>query len=86
MIEQRDLIRWFKKGWVYVIITTILAFLIGKLGISTAQIMIDQIISNPGGAFTGLIAVGIIGLIWTILAFPIVSGWLIEEIDKRIRK
>lgn len=85
-IEKRDLVRWFKKGWVYIIITTIITLIVSNFGITSAQGLMNQLAANPTGAITGLLAVGLLGLAWALVAFPLISGWLVEEVDKRIRK
>ena len=86
MVEQRDFIRWFKQGWVFIIITTILGLIISHFGVNSITAIAATLISNPAGALSGLIALGILGLLWGLLVFPIVSGWLIEWIRKKIRR
>ncbi len=85
-IEKRDLVRWFKKGWVFVILTTVVNLLITNFGVASFNGLIDQIATNPTGALSGILAIGLISLVWAFLAFPLIAGWLIEEVDRRIRK
>lgn len=85
-IEKRDLIRWFKQGWVFVILTTVINLVITNFGVASVNGLIDQITANPTGALSGLLAIGLIGLVWALIAFPIIAGWLIEEIAKRVKK
>lgn len=85
-IEQRDLVRWFKKGWVYVAIVTFINLLTVNFGMASFHGLLDQFAANPTGAISGIVAIGILSLIWAIIVFPVISGFLIEEIDKRIRK
>lgn len=86
-MEQRDLIRWFKKGWAYIIVGAVVNwFVTAIMGVTSFQVLVDMITTNPTGAITGIIALGILTLLYALAIFPIFSGWLIEEIDRRIRK
>lgn len=85
-MEQRDIIRWFKKGWVYTIATVIIGVLANIfLKLLSIQAIIDRVIANPAD-FGALLAIGILSLLWGLVLFPIIGGFLIEEIDKRIRR
>ena len=85
--EQRDFIRWFKKGWVLLISQLLMGMLLaGFFGLSSFRDLADAVVANPAGALTSLIAIGLFSLAWGLFLYPIINGFLIEEIDKRIRK
>jgi hypothetical protein len=86
-MEFRDMKRWFIMGWAFFVgMIALFAVLvrIPSLGIVGAHDTISDIIVNPQN-FANLFTIGFAAFMIFFIAYPIVVGYLIEEIDRRVR-
>ncbi len=85
-LEQRDLLRWFKKGWAMALSMVLLSFISNSFIGASWSGFVAQIAANPTGAVGALIGLTIIAAIWVLALAPVIIGWLVEFIDRKIRK
>lgn len=85
-METRDMIRWFKKGWVLVLAVMVVNFLAGLFKLTTLSKLVETIAMNPAGAVTAILATALLSLLFMLVLYPLIIGWLIEEIDRKVRK
>lgn len=81
-VNKTELMRWFKKGWAYTGLATIVGVISSRVGVNAFYTLLQE---NPGIAITSLITLGVLSIIWGVLVYPIISGFLIEFINKRVR-
>jgi ABC-type multidrug transport system fused ATPase/permease subunit len=87
-METRDIIRMYKKGGILFLAMVAGGFLLARvpaLNLMAADKIIDDIIVNPGN-FANIIGIGLAAALVIFLAYPFVLGYLVEEIDKRVRR
>lgn len=86
MIEVRDLIRWFKKGFVFISVFTVISVLANRfLSLSGIIPLLEEVMNNPAG-IKDIITGEVQALVWALVALPIIGGYLLEQVDRRIRK
>lgn len=87
MFEQRDLIRWFKKGFVYILLFTLISVLANQfLSLCDIYPILEQVIGDPMVEIKNIFDCGLVSSIWAFLVLPIIGGYLLEKVDNKIRK
>jgi hypothetical protein len=81
-INKNNLIRWFKKGWFYSILTTIIGYLTATLGLKSG---LKYMLETGTFNLTSLITLGILAIVWGFLVYPVISGWMVEFTNKKVK-
>ena len=85
-MEGRDFWRWIKQGYLLIIAVVILNIIAGYFKLSTWNIIITTLSQNPTSFVTTIFGLTILSVLFMLVVYPIALGFILEEIQKRVRK
>ena len=82
MIKTKELFRWFKKGWGYSILIFLFSLITNVIGMKSIQSLLENIKTIN---INLLLTAGVFVLVWGFVVVPVVSGFIIEFVNKKIK-
>lgn len=85
-MDIREIRRWIKKGYLLVFGAIILNLIAGYLNMTTLHQLMLAIVANPKDFFGLIFGLSLLSIAFIFLAYPLILGYLLEYIDRKVRK
>ena len=85
-MDIKEIKRVIKKGYLLVLGAVLLNLIAGYLNVTTLHSLMLVIVADPGNIFGLIFGLTLLSIAFIFLIYPFALGWLLEYIDRKVRK